>query len=126
MRALIKRTLGVDSDSRTAFEDMGVEGLDWDSFVEEYHKEFGVELKGLKYQDYFTEGVPIALSDIFLFPYRLTRLTILKLTGQSDKLNRRAILTTGDLILSVHAGQFVKRDDIEVRLLKTYGLQQKP
>jgi hypothetical protein len=123
MRALVKRTLGTDSNSRTSFHDMGVEGLDWDSFLEEYFNEFGVELEGLEYEDYFTEGVPISFSDIILFPNRLVRAIATLIFGRHTKVDKRKILTTGDLILSVHAGRFVKRENVEVRL-KTYGLQQ--
>jgi hypothetical protein len=49
MRALVKRTLGTDSNSRISFDDLGVTGLDWDSFLEEYNREFGIELNGLIY-----------------------------------------------------------------------------
>lgn len=125
MRALVKRTLGVDSDSRTSFQDMGVEGLDWYSFVEEFYREFGVELTGLRYEYYFSEGVPISPFKILLLPYRLTKLIILKILGQPVNIDMSRILTTGDLILSVHAGQFVKRENIEVRLLKDRDLQYK-
>src|SRR5687768_5741925 len=81
MRALVNRTLGTGSNSRTSFDDLGVMGLDWDSFLEEYQKEFGVELKGLNYSDYFQEEVP-TLRDILLFPFRLVRLIILTIIGR--------------------------------------------
>src|SRR4051812_30013138 len=96
MRTLVKRTLGTDSNSRTSFDDLGVAGLDWDSFLEEYNKEFGVELKGFNYSHYFTEGISdISFSDVFFFPYRLTRLLILKLTGQYERTTQESTLTTG-------------------------------
>lgn len=116
MRALVKRTLGTDSDSRTSFHDLGVEGQDWNSFLEQYYNEFGVELEGLEYEHYFVEGVPISLPDIILFPYRLFRSITNLVFGQRITVDKRKILTTGDLILSVHAGRFVKRENVEVRL----------
>jgi hypothetical protein len=125
MRTLVKRTLGADSNSRTSFDDLGIAGLDWISFIEEYNNEFRIELKGLNYSDYFADGISdLSFSDILFFPYRLTRRIILRLTGQHKRYNQKSTLTTGDLILSVHAGRFVKREDVEIRLEKTYGLQQ--
>src|SRR5688572_11314836 len=104
MRSLVKRTLGTDSNSRTSFDDLGVAGLDWDSFLYEYKREFGVDLKGLIYRDYFSDGISdLSFKDILFSPYRLTRLIILKLTGQYERVSQKTTLTTGDLILSVHA-----------------------
>jgi hypothetical protein len=125
MRALVKRTLGADSNSRTSFDELGVAGLDWNSFIEEYNNEFRIELKGLNYSDYFADGISdLSFNDLLLFPYRLSRRIIFKLTGQRGRINQKSNLTIGDLILSVHAGRFVKREDVEIRLEKTYGLQQ--
>lgn len=124
MRALVKRTLGSDSNSNTSFDDLGVIGLDWDSFLEEYRKEFGVELHGLNYSDYFQDGVP-AFRDILLFPFRFGRLILLTIIGRKDLIKRKPQLTVGDLIVSVHARRFAKREDTEIRVVKTYGPQQK-
>ena len=124
MQALVKRTLGADSNSRTSFDDLGVIGLDWDSFLEEYQKEFGVQLKGLNYSDYFQEEVP-TLRDILLFPFHLIRLIILTIVGRRDLIKQKPQLTVGDLIVSVHARRFAKREDTEIRAVKTYGPQHK-
>lgn len=124
MQVLVKRTLGTDSNSRTSFDDLGVMGLDWDSFLDEYQKEFGVELKGLNYSDYFQEEVP-TLRDVLLLPFRLVRLIILTIVGRRDLIKQKPQLTVGDLILSVHAGRFAKREDTEIRVVKTYGPQQR-
>jgi len=124
MQTLVKRTLGSDSNSRTSFDDLGVIGLDWDSFLEEYRKEFGVELHGLNYSDYFQEEVP-TLHDLLLFPFRLGRLIILKSIGREDLIKQKPPLTLGDLVVSVHAGRFAKREETEIRVVKTYGPQHK-
>lgn len=117
MQALVKRTLGTDSNSRTSFDDLGVIGLDWDSFLDEYQKEFGVELSGLNYSDYFQEEV-LTLRDVLLLPFQLVRLIILTIVGRRDLLKQKSQLTVGDLILSVHAGRFVKREETEIRMVK--------
>jgi Protein of unknown function (DUF1493) len=119
MRALVKNTLDYESDSWTSFHKMGVEGLDWDSFLSAYQNEFGVELKGLDYDNYFTEGTPVKLTGILLSPYFLVRMLVLQLTGRYEKVMAHKILRTGDLILSVHAGRFVKREQVEILLLPT-------
>ena len=124
MRTLVKSTLGSDSNSRTSFDDLGVIGLDWDSFLEEYHKEFGVELHGLKYSDYFQEEIP-TLRDMLLFPFRFGGLIIFTIIGRRDLIKQKPQLTVGDLIVSVHAGRFAKREDTEIREAKTYGPQHK-
>ena len=118
MRTLVQRTLGVRNvNSITSFnDDLGVIGLDWDSFLEEYRKEFGIELEGLDYSTYFDEEA-LPLSDTLLLPYRLVRLLILSLIGRRDLIPHKPPLTVGDLIVSVHAGRFVKRADIEIRLM---------
>jgi len=122
MRTLVKRTLGSDSNSKTSFGELGVIGLDWDSFLEEYYKEFGVELHRLNYSDHFHEEVP-TVRDILLFPFRFGRLILLTIIGRRDLIKQNPRLTVGDLIVSVHAGRFAKREDTEIRVVKTYGLQ---
>lgn len=114
MQALVKRTLGSESNSRTSFDELGVAELDWNSFLDEYYKEFGVELTELDYADYFTDS--ISFTDILLFPYTVTRLIYLKLTGRYRQFYRSSTLTTGDLILSVHAKRFVKREHVFIKL----------
>jgi hypothetical protein len=113
MRTLVQRTLGSDSNSKTSFDDSGIIGLDWDSFLKEYRKEFGVELHGLNYSDYFQEEVP-TLRDILLFPFRFGRLILFTIIGRRDLIKRKPQLTVGDLIVSVHAGRFAKRADTEL------------
>ncbi len=117
MKSLVQRTLGVNEiNSRTSFnDDLGVIGLDWDSFVEEYQKEFGVTLEGLDYSKYFEEEV-LSVSDVLLLPYRLIRVLILSLADRRDLIRQKPPLTIGDLVLSVHAKRFVRRSDIEIRL----------
>lgn len=121
MRALVKRTLGEDSTARTSFHDLGVAGLDWDSFLDEYYQEFGIELVGLRYEDYFTEGISdLTITDILLFPYRLARMIVLSLSGQYKQYQRKSTLTAGDLILSVHAGRFIKREETRISLCRSF------
>lgn len=119
MRTLVARTLGVESDSWTSFHEMGVDGLDWDSFLAEYCNEFGVEPEGLRYEDYFSEGTRVKLPQILLFPYTLVWYLTLILTDRYHKVMAPKLLRTGDLILSVHAGRFVKREHVEIKMLKT-------
>lgn len=125
MRTLVDKTLGVkEVNSRASFNDeLGVIGLDWDSFLDEYNKEFGIQLDGLDYSKYFDEET-LLLSDILLLPYRLGRLLILTLIGRRDMIPRKKPLTVGDLIVSVHAGRFVERGETDIRLVKCQGGNQ--
>ena len=105
---------------------LGVLGLDWDLFLEEYEKEFKAQLHGLKYTDYFDEEV-LSLKDILLIPIRILWLLFIFVPARLLGIEKKKIiwykeqppLTVGDLVLSAIAGEFVKRERAEIKIKKS-------
>lgn len=124
MLCLVRNTVGGNEKLtlRKAFcEDLGVIELDWDSFLEEYEKEFNCSLEGLEYENYFKRKM--ALGDYLLFPVRIFALPLLlvpkrhlrrinKFLYPNRELGEK--LTIGDLVLSAIAKKFVKREQVRI------------
>jgi hypothetical protein len=52
----IKRRIGFEvNDNTTLFGELELIGLDADTFVDAFSKEFNVDFKGLKFDDYFVD-----------------------------------------------------------------------
>jgi hypothetical protein len=129
MYNLVRRTLGVNEKLtlKKAFcEDLGVIELDWDSFLEEYEKEFKCQLEGLNYDDYFERRA--TLKDYLLFPLRILCLPLLLLPDRHFRSIKTIFypnteishkLTIGDLVLSAIAKKFVKREQTKIRIKPT-------
>lgn len=126
---LVQRTLAGNEqiNLRTSINyDLGILGLDWDTFLEEYESEFNAQLHGLVYTDYFDEEVP-SLKNILLIPIRILWLLLVYLPARLLGINKKRIfwykeqppLTVGDLVLSAIAGQFVKREKAEIKIKNT-------
>ncbi|MFC0609796.1 hypothetical protein ACFFGQ_18805 [Rufibacter quisquiliarum] len=129
MLRLVQRTLAgnVEINLRTSINyDLGILGLDWDIFLEEYEVTFKAQLHGLIYTDYFDEEVP-PLKDILLIPIRIFWLLLVYIPARLVGINKNRIfwykeqppLTVGDLVLSAIAGQFVKREKAEIKIKNT-------
>lgn len=127
MYSLIRRTIAGQREKLTLetaiYQDLGVIGLDWDSFIEEYEKEFNTTLEGLEYKIYFKERV--SFRDILLIPLRIAYLPLLILPKNwtspirnilFKQEERKDKLTIGDLILSVIAKKFTKREETKIRI----------
>ncbi len=125
MYSLIRRTLSGQRIKLTLetsiYQDLGVLGLDWDSFLEEFEKEFDSNLEGLQYNIYFDEE-GIEWSDIFLFPFRVVFLPFRLLPEKWTKSIRNVLyrnkkrLTIGDLVLSAMAKKFTKREQTILKI----------
>ncbi len=96
-------------------DDLGIAGLDWDMFLEEYEKEFKAQLQGLEYTDYFPkEGLTFV--DFLLGLTRLLWLLLIYHPARLLNIEKKntfwysepQVLTIGDLVLSALAGEFLK------------------
>ncbi|GGK89683.1 DUF1493 family protein [Rufibacter glacialis] len=129
MLKLVQRTLAGQEpvNLRTSInDDLGIAGLDWDMFLEEYEKEFKAQLHGLEYTDYFPkEGLTFV--DSLLGWTRLLWLLIIYLPARLLEIEKKKILwytepqalTIGDLVLSALAGEFVKREQAVIKIKNT-------
>jgi len=126
MLCLVKRTVGNNeklSLRKAFYQDLGVTDSDWDSFLEEYEKEFNCQLEGLNYDDYF-EDRP-TWKDFLLFPLRILTLPLFLLPERQAKHIKKTLypfneskhrLTIGDLVLSAIAKKFVKREQTQIKI----------
>jgi len=129
MLKLVQRTLAGQEpiNLRTSInEDLGIAGLDWDMFLEEYENEFNAQLHGLEYTDYFPKEGLTFVDFLFVLLRLLWLLTIFipaRLLGIEKKkifwYTEPKILTIGDSALSALVGEFVKREQTVIKIRNT-------
>lgn len=97
------------------YQDYKIVELDWDFYLEKYLSKFKCDVSGLEYQKYFPELLPYnnAWQNLFFLIMSIFSKTYYQ---NKLKINEKARLEVGDLVLSAISKKFVKRQQIKLVL----------